>query len=452
MAFSKTELTRVNVLKRIFESSSYGNLGIFIGAGFSKAVLNDARGDIALSWGDLLKKASEKMDVDYKKINKEGAGYPEIATAICKKYATKHGASYKASLSQLKQEIAALTSWYPDQAQRDKFSSYLEGISPSWIITTNYDMVIESLLIGRSIPLGPDDSLSSPAGIIPVFHLHGLRTSPESIIIAQEDYVSLFRPNEYRQIKLALTIKESTTLLLGYGLGDVNVLTALDWSRNVFEGENTNYPNDIIQVLRTADPAKEPYIDKNGVVILEVNDLAPFFDEYLLVKGRETKKRNRELKLLKQLAEQLADPDQDTIKNFIDDSAFRTEILQMLSRFSIHLISGFVSFLHKCIDETWHRSRPDRAFEGYNQNLIVILDILTAFPVERFPPALFQTAVYSLQRVGYFIGKGRGQSWAADDTWNARKGELSASMVKELASIAEQHRYEYVSRLVETIG
>ncbi len=142
--------------------------------------------------------------------------------------------SFNASLQELKQEIAALTSWYPTDEQREKYSKYLEAFEPSWIVTTNYDLVIETLLTGRSTALGPNDPLSAPKGVVPVFHLHGVRTNPEEIIIAQEDYITLFRPGEYRQMKLALTIKESTTLLLGYALGDVNVLTALDWSRNVF--------------------------------------------------------------------------------------------------------------------------------------------------------------------------------------------------------------------------
>lgn len=228
--------SRQEVLVFISDSASYGNLGAFIGAGFSKAVLNDDSNEIALSWGELLEKASISLGVDYDGIWKTGVGYPEIASSVCKLHSEQVNCEYAHSLSLLKREIAALTSWYPDKEKRVKFSQYLECLSPSWVITTNYDMVIESLLTGKSIPLGPNDSLSAPTGVIPVFHLHGLRTNPEEIIILQEDYVALFRPIEYRQIKLALTIRESTTLLVGYGLGDVNVLTALDWSKNVFKG------------------------------------------------------------------------------------------------------------------------------------------------------------------------------------------------------------------------
>lgn len=312
-------------------------------------------------------------------------------------------------------------------------------------------MVIESLLTGRSIPLGPNDSLSSPDGVIPVFHLHGLRTNPEEIIIAQEDYVTLFRPSEYRQIKLALTIKESTTLLLGYGLGDVNVLTALDWSRNVFKSEEANYPNDVVQILRKDNPAEEPYRDKNGIVIIEVEDLADFFEDFIEIRTEELIKKQKEQKILKNLADGLDAPDSEMIEKFIDDEKFRAKMLKILSKFSVHLVSGFVSFLNKCIDETWTRSRPDGAFEGYNQNLILILDILTAFPISRFPPALFQTAAYGLQRVGYYVGDDTGQSWAAKKTWDRRKNELSKEVVDELKSIADQHGYTYVKLLAKSI-
>lgn len=445
------EPTRQETLTFISESASYGNLGLFVGAGFSKAVLNEVGNEIALSWGELLEAAARKMKVDYDEIWKIGVGYPEVASAICKAHSESEKCDYSKSLTRLKSEIAGLTSWYPDREKREIFSKHLEGLSPSWIITTNYDLIVESLLTGKSTPLGPNDSLSSPKGVIPVFHLHGLRTNPDEIIIALEDYVSLFRPSEYRQIKLALTIKESTTLLLGYGLGDVNVLTALDWSRHVFKSENVNYPNDVIQVLRKENPRSEPYRDKNGIVILETEDLASFFDEYLSIREKMLIVEKKQIEELRQLAEKLDDPDSAMIDEFIDDLDFRREILKLLSESSIHLVSGFVSFLNKCIDETWARSIPNGAFEGYNQNLNIILDILTSFSIDRFPPALFQTAAHSLHRVSPYVGMDGGKSWTAGKSWNRRKGELSLETVKELKSIARQHGYSSLSVLMNSI-
>ena len=443
--------TRSEVLIFISKSVSYGNLGAFIGAGFSKAVLNDDLTEIALSWGELLERSAKKMGVDYEAIEKIGVGYPDIASTICNKHSQNNNEPYTKSLSCLKNEIALLTSWYPDKDQREKFSKFLNCLSPSWIITTNYDLVIESLLTGKAIPLGPNDSLSSPKGVIPVFHLHGRRTNPEEIIISQEDYVALFRPSEYRQIKLALTIKESTTLLLGYGLGDVNVLTALDWSKNVFKGEPVNYPNGVIQVLRKDNPSEAPYRDKNGIVIIESSDVAHFFEELMKVRNDLLASEALELEQLKQLASNLDNADNTKVEKFIDDAAFRANLLGILSKFSIHLISSFLSFINKCIDETWSRSQPYGHFQGYNQNLVILLDVLTSFPVDRFPPALFETVAYGLQRVGYYIGKEPGKSHAAAATWDKRKNELKAETVKELRSLATQHNYNYLKKLLDSI-
>src|SRR5689334_7842641 len=98
----------------------------------------------------------------------------------------------------LKQTIADLTSLYPASQARTEFKVYFNALNPKWIITTNYDTIIENILTGTGHSLEPKDQLSAPSGMTPVFHLHGIRTNPGSIVITQEDYVALFRPNEYR--------------------------------------------------------------------------------------------------------------------------------------------------------------------------------------------------------------------------------------------------------------
>ncbi len=443
----KNKLKRDEVLKIISSAASYGNLGLFVGAGSCKAVLNDEE-DVALSWAQLLEKASEQLEVNYYAIPKQGAGYPEIASRVCQAYAHSKHKTFSQGASRLKQAIASLTCWYPDRERIEKFGTYLDSLSPSWVITTNYDLVIEALLTGRSIPLGPSDQLTNPRGIVPVYHLHGIRTSPEDIIITQEDYVSLFRPNEYRQIKLALTVKESTTLLLGYGLGDVNVLTAIDWSNNVFLGEKRDFPHDVIQVIRKENPRQSPYRDRSGIWVVDTNDLVNFFEEYMAVRDTEKKKEEETKNAIQKLSQALADPNTSLIDRFIDDEKYRKTAIRILSRSPIHLVSGFISFLDKCIDETWKRSEPRGAFEGYKQNLSIILDILTLFDVDKIPPALFQTAAYGLQRVGYYVGTDTGKSWSAAETWKNRKRELSTEMVKELKNVADQHSYHNVKHLL----
>jgi len=74
---------------------------------------------------------------------------------------------------------------------------------------------------GVCVAIGPNEVPSVRKGRIPCYHLHGVRTAPQSLVVTEEDYVRLFRPADYRQTKLATLLKESVTLVLGYGLGDV---------------------------------------------------------------------------------------------------------------------------------------------------------------------------------------------------------------------------------------
>ena len=129
--------SRAEVLAFISRSASYGNLGTFIGAGFSKAVLNDGFNDIALSWGELLAAVASSLDVDYGEIWKEGVSFPEIASRICEIHSHTRDIEYQKAVRHVKREIASLTSWYPDKDQRKAYSDYMSMLNCSWIITTN---------------------------------------------------------------------------------------------------------------------------------------------------------------------------------------------------------------------------------------------------------------------------------------------------------------------------
>lgn len=431
--------TRADVFAFLASSSIYGNLGAFVGAGLSKAVLNDGIDDVALSWGELLHRVANVLEVDYSTLSKEGVGYPEIASTICQAYATQNECQYEGALKRLKQEIAAQTAWFPDEEQRRQFSGSLENVGFAWFITTNYDLVIESLLIGSSTPLGPNDPLISPRGIAPVFHLHGARTDPDAIIIAQEDYVGLFRPTEYRQIKLALMIKESTMLVIGYGLGDVNVLTALDWSKNVYSSSTGNYPNEIVQVVHKSTPSEYPYRDKSSTVIIETSDLSDFLYELSDSVDKARAQEDSRKKEIREISEDLRAADKSTVTDFIGDDEFRRGLLDRLSSFPNELLASFVSFLEACINETRRRSSSPGAFNAYAQTLGIILDILTAFKHDQIPPALFATSAHALQRISQYVGNNFGQSYSAGDLWKQRKSELSEETIRELEQFGKQH-------------
>ena len=120
--------TRGEVFQFISHAASYGNLGLFVGAGLSKAVLNE-HSEIALSWGRLLEGASEKLGIPYSSVVNEGFSYPQIATSICHAYSTAKHNSFSSAVKALKSAIADLTSWYPDQDRRELFGKYLRALT-----------------------------------------------------------------------------------------------------------------------------------------------------------------------------------------------------------------------------------------------------------------------------------------------------------------------------------
>lgn len=443
--------SREAVYKFVYQASKYGNLGLFIGAGFSKAVLNDDDSEIALSWGALLQKVGKRMKVSVDDLMEPGRSFPEIASELCKAYADKHEKSHDEALREMKEIIAAQTAWFPEEPARSKYGSYLRKLLPRWIITTNYDQVLECLLSGRSVSLGPNDTFSASKRQIPIYHLHGCRTQPDDIIIAQEDYVSLFRPSEYRQIKLALTIKESTTCILGYGLGDVNVLTALDWSKHVFEEKRGIYPHEVIQVLYAKKPAEKPYRSSDGIVVMETASLEDFFDEYLEASKPFRAKRKAIIEQKKQASALFENAEPERIKRFIDDEDWRRRILAMSKDFGVDVLAELETFLNACLEECKLRSAKNNAFGAYAHDLRITLDLLDSFEVESFPPALLFLAAKNLNRVAPYIGDSFGTSWEAMKVWTARKDQLSAAKLSELRSIARQYHLGGVRLLLDDI-
>ena len=181
----------------IAESSIYGNLGLFIGAGVPKALINEDR-DIALSWGELLEKCARRLKIDLGLVRTEGNSYPQIASDVVKTIAKQDNIAIDQATALLKETISDLTCWYPTESIKTEYKEVFLKLNPNWIITTNYDLVIESVLTDKAYSLQPNDAIVTHSDLIPVYHLHGIRTNPTSLVITQEDYISLFRPNEYR--------------------------------------------------------------------------------------------------------------------------------------------------------------------------------------------------------------------------------------------------------------
>ena len=143
-------LSREIVFEKLFNSYNYGNLGLFVGAGFSKAAMEDQRKS-ALNWLELIKATSERLEIEFPSNDKlVGVSLPELATSLCKDLSEMNNISYKEAKGIFKNEICKISDWLPSEEQTKRFRAIFDKINPAWIITTNYDLVLETILIGIS--------------------------------------------------------------------------------------------------------------------------------------------------------------------------------------------------------------------------------------------------------------------------------------------------------------
>ena len=363
-------------IKKIAKSSLYGNLGLFAGAGISKAILSDVYTYEAFSWKELLLIVAKNLNVNIEKYLLQYLSLPEIASMIVKEYSIMMSITEAESKYVLKNEIAFITNWHPSKNNESQYKDNLINLNLSWIITTNYDTLIESILSETGISYSPKDILLKPTGLIPIYHLHGSRFDPETIVITQDDYVELFRPSDYRQAKLALTLKESTTIFVGYGLGDINVLTAIDWVNNVYNHDYKNqFAHDVIQLLYTNETPIEPYRDEKGTLIVEINDIL----EFLKLLNEEVDHQKMEKEKIDDLYRSIIDGFDKYSESYIDELISDVDArCQMFDKFfweERSLSNGMLGLFDKVFSKLRELQLMPSAFEYYKFELDIILEI-----------------------------------------------------------------------------
>ena len=364
--------TKEDLFQTICNASRLGTLGLFIGAGFSKALLEGNTKHTAYRWGELLEASCKKLEIDKQLINMNGS-YPELATKICQLYADISEQSYKLAAREFKEKICELTDTYPDQEKIKNYGEWFEEISPEWIVTTNYDTIIESVLGGKALSIAPDRCFCNISGMVPVFHLHGICREPDSIVITNEDYTYMFRPNDYRQARLPFLMKESCVLMIGYGLGDINVVTAVDWANNVYTNSSEGYDFPIIQLLYVDDPKPAPYISKDNIVIYEINNLEDFFRELSSFMNGYNEKYDEKMKAMGEIVAYLNCTEDEYILDFINNNdGWKDRILNFFKTLEPefgYVYNVFFSFVRCVVANLDELSAQWGAFQEYARKL-----------------------------------------------------------------------------------
>jgi len=446
------ELSRERLLIEVANAALFGSLGLFVGTGFSKAVTEGT----APSFRELLQEVCRDLDIHFDFDDPEslrGKSYSRIAEEIVtriKESGTQRISTRRAEVK-LKRAVCKACDLIPERIIANKFRNVLKDIPIQWVITTNYDFLLEDVIPG-SVCLLPDQILNARGDYVPIYHLHGHRRSPSSIVITESDYVKLLTPTEYRQLKLNLLLAESTTIMLGYSLGDVNVQSAIEWSRS-FRDErglrNEPYQSLVIQALYVHDePERAPYKGRNGEVIVETGHLQSFLTELKEAINDRKKQHEEAIGILNEWLE-------DSSSSLIaDDSDAREDFINNIAQFPrCYDVHTLISFLDSVLDPIWNKAREDGGFTHYNRFLDVLLDILVNLPSENIHPSLFSYLAARLDDVAYYIEPdGRrtfGSSWEATNAWQTGKDSIPIQMKTELQRFSKRHGGYRLLRLLE---
>lgn len=111
--------------------------------------------------------------------------------------------------------------------------------SISGVITTNYDLFLESTLDEYAKYIGQEELLfSTIQGVAEIYKIHGSIEKPDSIIINKIDYTIFSEKSAYLAAKLMTIFMEYPVIFLGYSLSDSNVQNIIQSIVNCLSEDN----------------------------------------------------------------------------------------------------------------------------------------------------------------------------------------------------------------------
>lgn len=275
---------------------------------------------------------------------------------------------------------------------------------------------------------------SAPQGILPILHLHGHVSDTESVIITEEDYITLFRPAVYRQLKLATLLKESVPMLIGYSLSDVNVLVTMDWASNALSdiSRPTNKIGPVQIIYTDQTPKDDPYKLSNGLLVLETKSNLSTLDEIAnecsSIKSNQKTKQEQAKDILEKLASIV---NSGNLTQWHDE-AFRGRIITYFSKFHDLVEENILTYLGKVFVLIRMEASKRNNFDAYADWLAFLVDILAIYGNAEMPESLFRFILDELDDVGQSIGQGIGYSWKATQDWQSLKSKIPSLTFEKL--------------------
>lgn len=449
---SETALTKEDVFKKIAQAVQMDTLGLFIGSGFIKALLENNRRAHSYDWRELLNEACYKLNVSSDILSK-GLTYPQVASEICQAYAIANNKSSEKAISKLKRTVAELVDVRPEEDVLIEYKNIFKTIEANWIVTTNYDTLIEQILCEKALSINPNDGYYKMKDFTPIYHIHGSKLDADSIVITNEDYTHTLRFSDYRHARLPFLIKESTVLMIGYSLNDLNVLSAVDYCQNVYKNVSPSYEAPMIQLLYERSSKEEPYC-KNGIIVQEVSDLTKYLLELADSIERFKRSIRDKKKIVRELVEKYTTSDSTDIECVISNKKERKlmiERLYNLDRAFWYAYPSFIAFIKNALNKLWDMAIRPNQFSSYADILDFLLDLIVFTKNKSVPNNYTDFLIDEFIDIAGYIGVDIGQSWTANYLWNKRKNEIPKEFIDAATSRCQRNDYKSIvaSELLE---
>lgn len=437
--------TRTELIEQISAASLAGTLGFFVGAGFSKSL---TRGT-APGWGQLLQSVASDLGLADPLASPQdivGTSFPRIATQMATALESTLPPPFSAdpilrrdeAIRRLKLQVCRKASLVADPTVLTQARSLFDALEPAWLVTTNYDFLAEDCLRHPETLL-PDQVLRSRRGTTPVFHIHGHIVNPTSIVITEDDYAQALHLSDYRRARLGMLFAESTTLMIGYGLGDVNVQTALHHTRAFRDISDELRPADLghlVFVHRTPTPQSEPRRGAWGETIVDTHEILDFLQE--LVAARSPIAAYWE-QVKQFIAAHLGQPQASLA--FVNDQVWRNGFINSVRSIPAALGAGdVVRFVQGALSGVSQQATTAGGWTHYKTWLAVVLDIMELWPLGTMPPQLFEYIASELrmlsplidpQNRGFIIGYAQ----EATNLWHIRSKAIFSARPELLRAL-----------------